>query len=52
MIGTFAAVLIFTMLKEAYEDYFRHVQDRKVNRSCTLRLDSRGKWEEIMWKDV
>lgn len=24
MIGTFVAVLIFTMLKEAYEDYFRH----------------------------
>jgi hypothetical protein len=22
--STFAVVLIFTMLKEAYEDYFRH----------------------------
>jgi hypothetical protein len=32
MIGTFAIVLIFTMLKEAYEDYHRHKQDREVNK--------------------
>lgn len=29
--GTFAGVLIFTMLKEGWEDYFRHRQDEKVN---------------------
>ena len=29
--GTFAAVLIFTMLKEAYEDIARHRQDTEVN---------------------
>ena len=31
MIGTFAAVLIFTMLKELYEDIGRHKQDMQVN---------------------
>ncbi|CAG9328551.1 unnamed protein product [Blepharisma stoltei] len=28
---TFAGVLVFTMLKEAYEDYFRHKQDNIEN---------------------
>jgi hypothetical protein len=31
MIGTFAAILIFTMFKEAYEDWGRHKADRAVN---------------------
>ena len=31
MIGTFAVVLVFTSLKEAWEDYFRHKQDKAVN---------------------
>lgn len=31
MAGTFAAVLFFTMLKEGYEDYYRHKQDSAVN---------------------
>ena len=39
IIGTFAAVLFFTMLKEAYEDWGRHKSDRKVNRTQTQRLD-------------
>jgi hypothetical protein len=47
MIGTFAAVLIFTMLKEAYEDYFRHAADRKVNNMWTRRLNQSGSWEDI-----
>ena len=33
MAGTFAAVLVFTMFKEAYEDFFRHKQDTAVNSS-------------------
>ena len=53
MAGTFAAVLVFTMLKEAYEDYFRHVQDRKVNNAITHRFDSTSKdFKDIPWKDV
>jgi hypothetical protein len=31
MIATFAIVLFFTMLKEAYEDWARHNQDREIN---------------------
>ena len=31
MIGTFAAVLFFTMLKEAYEDYQRYKSDKEMN---------------------
>ena len=39
MAGTFTAVLLFTMLKEAYEDYFRHKQDRTANTSPVKRFD-------------
>ena len=39
MVGTFSAVLIFTMLKEGYEDYFRHNADNAVNNSTTLVYD-------------
>jgi phospholipid-transporting ATPase len=39
IIGTFVAVLFFTMLKEAYEDWGRHKSDHKVNSAQTQRLD-------------
>ena len=39
MVGTFSAVLFFTMLKEAYEDYWRHRQDTLVNTTLTSHLD-------------
>jgi phospholipid-transporting ATPase len=39
MVGTFAAVLIFTMLKEAFEDYKRHRADAAVNRTPTQRFN-------------
>lgn len=35
MIGTFAMVLIATMLKEAYEDFQRAKSDREMNRRST-----------------
>ena len=35
MIGTFAGVLFFTMVKELYEDIGRHRQDRSVNNGAT-----------------
>ena len=35
MVGTFALVLFFTMLKEAYEDYQRYKQQKEVNRKKT-----------------
>lgn len=31
MVGTFAMVLFFTMVKEAYEDYQRYKQQKEVN---------------------
>jgi hypothetical protein len=35
MIGTFVAVLVFTMLKEAYEDFQRYKSDREQNNKVT-----------------
>jgi hypothetical protein len=35
MIGTFAGVLFFTMLKEAYEDFLRYKSDRELNNRGT-----------------
>ena len=53
MAGTFAAVLVFTMFKEAYEDYFRHIQDRRVNRSTAHRYDpSKRSSSDIQWREV
>jgi phospholipid-transporting ATPase len=53
MIGTFAAVLIFTMFKEAFEDYFRYKQDKAVNTAKTWVLNRESQeFEEREWKDV
>jgi phospholipid-transporting ATPase len=53
MIGTFAGVLIFTMLKELFEDYFRMRSDREVNNTSTHLLNhSDRKFEKNRWKDV
>jgi len=43
MIGTFALVLVFTMLKEAYEDYRRYKSDNELNRRLSQRLDNTTK---------
>jgi phospholipid-transporting ATPase len=39
MIGTFAAVLVFTMLKEAYEDFQKYKADKEMNSRQSKRLD-------------
>ena len=39
MIMTFSLVLIFTMLKEAYEDYQRYKSDNELNTRESLRLN-------------
>ena len=31
MVGTFAAVLVFTMIKEAWEDYQKYKSDKEMN---------------------
>jgi hypothetical protein len=47
--STFAVVLIFTMLKEAYEDYFRHKQDNEVNNSKTFKYSKKQqKFKQIL----
>lgn len=56
MIGTFAGVLIFTMLKELYEDIGRHKQDRTVNNRAAhvFEIDGTGKgtWVQKKWKEL
>ena len=48
MVGTFAAVLVFTMLKEAFEDYKRHRADAAVNRTPTQRFsESMQAFEDV-----
>ena len=51
--GTFAAVLLFTMLKEGYEDYYRHKQDTQINSVICNKLDIESKTlEKIHAKDA
>ena len=53
MIGTFALVLFFTMLKEAYEDFFRYQSDKELNNQVTLMYDhSRKCTKEVKWCDI
>ena len=53
MIGTFAFVLVFTMLKEGVEDLQRHRQDRELNNKQSLVFDGKQlkfvkkKWEHL-----
>lgn len=42
MIGTFSFVLLATMVKEFFEDYSRHKQDKASNDRKVLRLSSDG----------
>src|SRR5690606_38679662 len=53
MIGTFSAVLIFTMFKELFEDYFRMKSDREINNTKSYVLDpDTKKFEKRPWKDI
>lgn len=53
MAMTFAGVLIFSILKEAYEDYFRHKQDNLENRVITHKFEKdSGSFVDIMSKKV
>lgn len=53
MIGTFSLVLIFTMLKEAYEDYQRYKSDSELNNRESLRLDYNTKtFAQVKWADI
>lgn len=53
MVGTFALVLVFTMIKEAVEDISRHKQDREVNNKEVLVFDNVAlKYVFKKWQDV
>ena len=53
MIGTFTLVLVFTMLKEAYEDYQRAKSDRELNNRSSQRLSHDTKaFEQCKWADI
>lgn len=53
MAGTFGAVLIFTMFKEAYEDLSRHKQDRLINNTQCKRISNTTfSIESIPSKDI
>lgn len=52
MIGTFAAVLFFTMLKEAYEDYQRYKSDKELNNRVTHVVNSNNDTIQTKWSEV
>ena len=53
MIGTFAFVLILTMIKEAFEDYNRYKSDKELNnRKSSILNRSTGEFETKLWRDI
>jgi len=51
LIGTFIAVLTFTAIKEAYEDFQRYKNDKAINRRPAHCL-RHGEMEEVEWQHV
>lgn len=52
-IGTFAAVLILSMIKEAYEDIIRYRSDKSVNEKDALVYDYKEKKYNLKkWKNI
>ena len=47
MIGTFSTVLLFTMLKEAFEDFQRFKSDNKMNQRQSRVLDRHSGRERV-----
>ena len=60
MIGTFAMVLFFTMLKDAYEDIKRYKQQTEVNKKISRVLKSQPRngrqpedlFREVFWEQI
>ena len=53
MIGTFSAVLVFTMLKELFEDYYRMKSDKEINNSIAAVFDyNQRKFVPAKWSEV
>ena len=46
-------VVLVSMIKDAYEDVNRHIEDSKENNEETQKLDpATGKFETCCWKDI
>jgi phospholipid-translocating ATPase len=58
MFLTFSAVLFFTMLKEAYEDYMRYKSDSELNMRETevfdyaINMDKKVRWCDVKPGDI
>ena len=50
-IGPLGVILTITAIKEIFEDFRRHREDRKINDSKSQVLKG-GKWVEVLWKDI
>ena len=52
-IGTFAFILIISMLKEAYEDYQRFKSDNELNNKISWIYDYNAKVDrQVKWRDL
>ena len=46
-------VILVSMIKDAYEDINRHIEDTKENNEKTQKFNKKtGEFEDSMWKDV
>jgi phospholipid-transporting ATPase len=53
MVGTFAIVLVFTMLKEGYEDIKRYKQDKEINeKMAKVYSQSEGQFVDKQWQEI
>ena len=52
MCGPFGVILGLTMCKDAYSDYFRHIDDNETNTRQGRVLTPSDGWQECDWKDI
>ena len=43
-------VLSITAVKDGYDDYKRHVMDRKLNEKTEPTLNAQGEWVDVAWR--
>ena len=53
MLLPLSMIIVVSMLKDAYEDYQRHLKDTEENDSiCEVITDKEGKRAECKWKQI
>ena len=50
-VATFVIILVFTMVKEAIEDYSRYKQDKEMNQRKSLEVTNKGE-NIVMWENI